>query len=61
LTRFDVAKATRLAHSYYNRLEAGTVPNPSWLVVQALADYFGVSTEEFREPKRRRSGGGVST
>ena len=42
-----------LSRMFIWRLEAGTQA-PSWSTVQALADAFGISTEEFRDEKKTR-------
>ncbi len=47
-TRYWISQQTGIDQTYLGRLEAGTVDNPSWDVVQKLADALDASTVDFR-------------
>jgi transcriptional regulator with XRE-family HTH domain len=41
---------TGLAHNTVARLERGKIKNPSWEVIQKLAEALGVPTDQLRDP-----------
>ncbi len=50
VTRYRVAEDTGIARSHMGRLASGE-QEPSWSMVERLADYFGVTTDSFRAKK----------